>query len=88
MSTPSRQALWQRDHHARGLCVLCSLPAVTRNHCAEHVETVRARDRKTKLWNKVKNRRRGRVLCGACGGIGHNARTCKANPAPPWQDRE
>ena len=89
---PSRQALWQRAHRAAGLCILCSRHAVTKNHCAEHIERVRTRDRKRKLWDTVKGRRKGRVLCSGCGGIGHNVRTCtEGNNADlpargNWQD--
>ena len=87
---PSRQAIWQRAHRAAGLCILCSRHAVTKNHCTEHIERIRAYDRKRKLWDTVKGRRRGRVLCSGCGGIGHNVRTCPERKHDSargnWQD--
>jgi len=44
----TRQRRWQIARKARGLCVICGRPAVTRTHCRRHNEMHKAYVRKSR----------------------------------------
>lgn len=44
----SRQRLWQIRHRSKGLCILCSEPAVTKMYCLKHAILARERERKAR----------------------------------------
>jgi hypothetical protein len=45
MNQPSKQRKWQKEQIAKRLCTLCNEPLSTTQHCAEHAEGKRARER-------------------------------------------
>jgi hypothetical protein len=44
-STVSRQRRWQIRQRAKGLCILCGEPAVTKTFCLRHAISARERER-------------------------------------------